>query len=203
MPAAPNSRDGSPAAGSTARASATPSEAESARDLLRQFYEAELTPVRNFLSRLGAPAAHLDDLVHDVFITAYQRLETYDRTRAARPWLLGIAVRRYWSFNQRAALHREVHDEAGWAQASGPSPHDAVAGREERALLARALDTLDLEKRTVFVMHEIDDCSVPDIAEALGVPLNTVYSRLRRARQLMEQAVRKLSGVAAGDEEAP
>ncbi len=172
----------------------SPTAVEADRELFRRLYQSELDPVRNFLRRLGAPKAHLEDLVHDAFITAYQRFACYDRTRAARPWLFAIALRRYWSFNQRAGLHREVHEEATWVHASGPSPLEIVAGQEERALLMRALDTLDLEKRAVFVMHEIDGLAAPQIAESLELPLNTVYSRLRRARELVERAVRMLCG---------
>jgi RNA polymerase sigma-70 factor (ECF subfamily) len=167
---------------------------ESDRALFQRLYQSELAAVRNLLYRVGAPQAHVDDLAHDVFITAYQRFDSYDRTRAIRPWLFGIAVRRYWSFKQRAALHREIHEETSWAAAAEPSPQELVAGQEDRQLLMQALEVLDFEKRTVFVMHEIEDCTVPQIADVLGVPLNTVYSRLRRARQLVEGAVRKLYG---------
>jgi RNA polymerase sigma-70 factor (ECF subfamily) len=46
----------------------------------------------------------------------------------------------------------------------------------------KALDTLDLDRRAVFVLHELDELSMPEIAAALSIPLNTAYSRLRLAR---------------------
>jgi RNA polymerase sigma-70 factor (ECF subfamily) len=180
--------------GSTKTKVSEPTGLPADRELVRDLYQAELQPVRKFLRRLGAPLAHLDDLVHDVFITAYQRISTFDRSRRARPWLFAIALRRYWSFNQRASLHREIHQEATWVEAGGPSAPELLAGHEERAILMRALDTLDLERRAVFVMHEIDGLTAPEIAESLEIPLNTVYSRLRRAREVVERAVRSLSG---------
>ncbi len=65
-----------------------------------------------------------------------------------------------------------------------------TAQRAGRVLAA--LDTLDLDRRVIFVMHEMDGTACPEIAEALGVPLNTVYSRLRLARQKFKAAIRRL-----------
>lgn len=71
-------------------------------------------------------------------------------------------------------------------------PDEQAIVREERALVARALDTLDLPHRSVFVMHEFDHVTVPTIAEALGIPLGTAYTRLRAARTDFAAAVRRL-----------
>jgi RNA polymerase sigma-70 factor (ECF subfamily) len=69
-----------------------------------------------------------------------------------------------------------------------------VAAQQQRQLLARALAALDLDKRAVLVMHDVDGHPMPEIAEALSIPLNTAYSRLRLAREQFAIAVRRMQG---------
>ena len=65
---------------------------------------------------------------------------------------------------------------------TAPTPHERMEGKEARALLMKALECLDLDRRAIFVMHELDELAMPEIAGALTIPLNTAYSRLRLAR---------------------
>ncbi len=74
------------------------------------------------------------------------------------------------------------------------TPERALEASEQRALVLRALDALDDDKRAVFVLHELDAEAMPSIAEALSIPLNTAYSRLRAAREEFASAVRRLRG---------
>jgi RNA polymerase sigma-70 factor (ECF subfamily) len=68
-----------------------------------------------------------------------------------------------------------------------------LADHEEHSLLLRALDTIDLERRAVLVLHEWDGEPIPEVARALGIPLNTAYSRLRAAREDLAAAVKRLT----------
>lgn len=160
------------------------------RRFFEDLYRRETAAVRGFLRRLGAPPLHLEDLLHDVFVIAYQRLADYDRDRPARPWLFGIAFRRYGSFNQRHAVHREVREELDGVADHGPMPDQRLHERERGGLLRAAIQQLDLDQRAAFVLHHLEGCSAPEIAESLAVPLNTVYSRLRRALERVERTVR-------------
>jgi len=149
---------------------------------LPTIYRSELAYVWKTLRRLGAPPADLEDLAHDVFVVVHRHLGDYDPARPLRPWLFGIAVRVVSDYRR---LGRNLHEIAGRAVEpvdAAPSAHDRVEDQEARALLARALDGLDWERRVVFVMHELDETPVPEIAAALSIPLNTAYSRLRLAR---------------------
>jgi RNA polymerase sigma-70 factor (ECF subfamily) len=74
--------------------------------------------------------------------------------------------------------------------ATSQGPEEAMAAQQDRALVARALGALDLDRRAVFVMHELEGQAVPEIARALAIPLNTAYSRLRLARRDFVDAVR-------------
>ena len=77
-------------------------------------------------------------------------------------------------------------------QALGASPEANALANESLILVQCALDSLDIEKRAVFVLHELEDMAAREIAEALGVRLNTVYSRLRLARLEFERAIRRM-----------
>lgn len=161
-------------------------------DDFRAIYDAELPWVWNTLRRVGVPDRHLEDVAHDVFVVVYRRLDDYDRARPLRPWLFGIAHRVASDFRRRAAHAREIPDEEPAATHGGPDAEAQLADDDARAVVARALDTLDEDKRAVFVMHELDDRPVTEIADALAIPLNTAYSRLRLARRDFTAAVRRL-----------
>jgi RNA polymerase sigma-70 factor (ECF subfamily) len=160
----------------------------------QEVYRAELQYVANVVRRLGVEPTWVEDLTHDVFMAAYRRRDSYDRSRPIRPWLFAFALHRVSAHRERAAARREVAADEPAAQVpdDAPGPDAVVERREAQSLVVRALDALDLDKRAVFILHEIDGCPIPEAAHALGIPLNTAYSRLRLGRQLFETAVRRL-----------
>jgi RNA polymerase sigma-70 factor, ECF subfamily len=160
-------------------------------------YRSQFPYVWKTLRRLGAPARDLEDLVHDLFLVVHRQMGSFDPARPIKPWLFGIAVRVVADFRRSPRSTREALQASAVAPqpvADAPGPDDALAGAEARALLLRALDTLDLDRRAVFVMHELDEVPVPAIAAVLSVPLNTAYSRLRLARADVAAAARRLRG---------
>jgi RNA polymerase sigma-70 factor, ECF subfamily len=153
-------------------------------------YDAEFDGVWVYLRRLGIPASDLEDAVHDVFVVAHRRYATYDPSRPLRPWLLGIAFR---IAAQRRRQHRHevaLAEPAGEVPDGGQTPDEAFASREARSRLHAALGTIDLDQRAVLVMHDLNGIPVPEIATALDVPLNTVYSRLRLGRAKVAAVLR-------------
>jgi RNA polymerase sigma-70 factor (ECF subfamily) len=160
--------------------------------LFQKTYEEQFDYVWNTLKRLGIGAPDREDLCHDVFIAFYRGLRSYDRARPIRPWLFGIAFRVASDFRRRARHRHEVVGEAHQAVAGGQGADDQVAARQDRELVMRGLAVLDLDRRAVFIMHEIDGCSMPEIARVLDAPLNTLYSRLRLARQAFTEAIRSV-----------
>lgn len=156
-------------------------------------YGREFSYVYRTLRRLGVRAADVEDLVHDVFVVVHRRLPDFDAARPVRPWLFGIAYR-VASDHRRLARHvREVGVDFPHARCEAPDPEARAQAAEARDLVLEALDALDLDRRAVLVMHDIDGHAVPEIAAALDVPLNTVYSRLRIARERFEAAVRRIT----------
>jgi RNA polymerase sigma-70 factor (ECF subfamily) len=155
-------------------------------------FDREFAYVWRALARLGVRTADLEDLTHEVFLRVYRELPTCDTTHPLRPWLFAFAFR-VASSHRRLARHRlEVVGQAPEPPDPAPTADEALARREAQELVDRALEALELEQRAVFVLHELDGCSIPDVAIALGIPLNTAYSRLRLARGRFAAAVRRL-----------
>jgi RNA polymerase sigma-70 factor (ECF subfamily) len=171
---------------------------ERGRAWFQELYRAEFAYVWNTLRRLGAARADLDDLVHEVFVVVFRRRLDFEVGRPVKPWLFGIAYR--VAAGERRLLRHAAELAIGSAEiealpapAAGSPESDAIAS-ERRELVLRGLAALDLDQRAVFVLHEIDGCSAPDIAAALDVKLNTVYSRLRLGREKFTAAVQRLRG---------
>jgi RNA polymerase sigma-70 factor (ECF subfamily) len=157
-------------------------------------YAREFDYVRRSLRRLGAREAELNDLCHDVFLVAHHRFAEFDQARPARPWLFGIGYRVLLRDRRKASSRLDAGDEALAGLTVPPAGEAQVQAREARELVLAALERLPDERRAVFILHELDGASAPEIATALGVPLNTVYSRLRTARGEFVAVVRRLQG---------
>ena len=157
----------------------------------RVIYEAHFDYVWRTLQRLGVPERDLEDVAHDVFVAFYRGRATYDTRRPLKPWLFGISFRVASDFRRRAQNKYEVPTDREEATDDAPAADELMAARERRALVARGLEALDLPRRAVFVMHDLDGCSMPEIAQVLSVPINTLYSRLRVAREQFALAVRR------------
>ena len=169
----------------------TPPHGATNRDF-EAIFAKEFSYVWRALARLGVSDADREDLTNEVFFQVYRRLSTADLERPMRPWLFGFAFR-IASTHRRLARHRfERPCDVLEAPDSAPSAHETLERREAQALVDRALEDLSLEQRAVFVLHEIDDYKMPEISEALSIPLNTAYSRLRLARERFTAAVRRL-----------
>jgi RNA polymerase sigma-70 factor, ECF subfamily len=163
-------------------------------------YEGELSYVWHTLRRLGVPERDREDLAHDVFLVVHRRLGDYVPERPLRPWLFGIAYRVVSDYRRSARVRHEVvapddvPAEGANPAAADPSATDEVLSRERRELVLRGLEEVPLQRRAVFILHELDGFSIPEIAAAIEAPLNTLYSHLRRARRDFADAVRRLAG---------
>lgn len=144
------------------------------------------------LQRLGVRPHDLDDVLQEVFVIVHQRLHTFDHSSKLTTWLFGVCLRAASDYRRRAYRRREhVGDEAVEepATAEAATPEDAAVGQQSRARLDKILDELDLEKRAVFVMFEVEELSCDEIAAIVGAPVGTVHSRLHAARKQFEKAV--------------
>jgi RNA polymerase sigma-70 factor (ECF subfamily) len=158
----------------------------------RRLFETEFGYVWRSLRRLGIPPRDLEDVTHDVFLRVYAELHRFDPERAPRPWLFGFAFRVASDYRRLSRNHREVLDADVEGADPLPSAVDRLLEAESLSMGYAALDGIDIDRRAVFILHELDGASIPDIARALGLPLNTAYSRLRAAREEFNAAVRRL-----------
>ncbi len=162
---------------------------------LEAFYEAELSYVWNTLRRLGVPDGELEDVAHDVFQVALERLHSFDEARPLRPWIFGIALRIAARFRRRPGHGREIAAASPDAVDEGRRPDEAASAMQERAWVASAIQSLELDRRAVVILHDLDGQTMPEIAAALGLRLNTAYSRLRLGRADLVAALRRPQGV--------
>ncbi len=179
-------------AGTHADAHAASAESPAVLPSFRSIYDEYFDFVWTSTRRLGVPVDAVDDVVQEIFVVVNARLGTVERPASLRSWIYGV-VRRTVSTYHRGRRVRgasESHDpwEDG-ASAMQPSPLDLTVLSDEIRLLWRLLGELGPLKREVFVLAELEEMTVPEIAEAIGVPLNTAYSRLRVARQEFNEAL--------------
>jgi RNA polymerase sigma-70 factor (ECF subfamily) len=157
-------------------------------------YRANAKFVWRMLRRLGVPDADLDDAMHEVFLVAFRRRESLWGADFERSWLFGIARRVAQQTRRKVGRRPDALEDDAHMRAAGHGPEGELAQREQLALARAAIEGIDARRRIVFVMSELEQMSAPEIARALEIPVNTVYSRLRKARTEFEDAVARLRG---------
>lgn len=166
-----------------------------------EIYEQGFPFVWRSLRSMGVPEQALRDAAQDVFLVVHRRLDTFNGTSAIKTWLFGITLR-VARDHRRAARRKAAHsappppfaserDPLDAAVAHQPSPVEQLEAAEASRVLLRLLDELDEDRRAVFVLTELEQMSAPQIAEALGLNVNTVYGRLRAARQEFNAALER------------
>jgi RNA polymerase sigma-70 factor (ECF subfamily) len=147
-----------------------------------ELFRAHVQYVGRTLRYLGVDEAHLEDACQEVFVVVHRRLKEYKPDGLDRAWLRQICVG--VARNRRRTLRRRRED------ASGDPPGTVVPPNQERVLelrhlrdrLLAILEDLPVEQRDVFVLYEIEQLTMPEVAEALCCPLQTAYCRLNAAR---------------------
>lgn len=144
---------------------------------------------------LGVAENDIDDVVQEAFIVVHGRLSTLSSPELLRSWIYGIVRRVTFAyFRMKQVSHNRLRlwgFEADLDRAEVPLPSRRIEASEERDLLLYLLNELDPEKREAFVLMELEGMSAPEVAATIGVPLNTVYSRIRFARQETEAAFKR------------
>lgn len=154
-------------------------------------YKENLSFAWRNVRRLGIPDEMVDDVVQDVFIIAYRRLSSFGGSSTPRTWLFGILRR---VVRDRRRTYARTHplspeDVQEVADHHGASPLDSLEQRRASQLVHQLLESLSDERREVFVLAELEGMTAPEIAQATGSNLNTVYARLRMAREEFKAAM--------------
>jgi len=158
----------------------------------RALFEAELDYVLATLRRLGVAPRDLEDVTHEVFLRVHARWDEYDPARPVRPWLFAFAFRLASDYRRLARHRREVFSEASEPESLALGADDLLASRDRQALVEAALAGVDIDRRAVLLLHDLEECPMPEVAQILGIPLNTAYSRLRVGREELVKAARRL-----------
>jgi RNA polymerase sigma-70 factor (ECF subfamily) len=157
----------------------------------QRVFEAELGYVGTSLRRLGVAPRDVEDVSHDLFVEVWKRFEHYDPARPIRPWLFAFAFR-FASDYRRLRRHKVEMFVEKDAVEKAKGADELLVERDEQKLLVAALESISEDRRPVFILFELDGVPMQEIADLLGIPANTAYSRLRLAREEFSAAARRL-----------
>jgi RNA polymerase sigma-70 factor, ECF subfamily len=150
--------------------------------------------VLRVMRHLGVPSGDLQDLCQEVFVGVFRGLPGFAGRSSLQTWIYGICVRVAANHRRRAHVRRE-HSVAEPPEQAAPAEQDTdYEERQGYPSLRRLLDTLDPDKREVFVLYELEELSMKEVAEACGCPVQTAYSRLHAARRHLLEVYRASEG---------
>lgn len=173
-----------------------PSSSKEPRQLVATFdevYRAHAARVWRTLRALGVRPADLDDACQEVFVVVLRRLPDFDGRHPISTWLYAISLRVASDARKRAHHRRELLSSTMPEQHTENTPEHDSERRRAADVLAGILASLDDEKRAVFVLFELSELPMNEVADAVGVPLKTAYSRLYAARAHVEQAIARIN----------
>ena len=147
--------------------------------------------VMKVVRRMGVPDRYVEDVSQEVFLVLHRRWNDYDPSRPLQPWIYGIATRTAVAHRRRAFHRRERLDSSPDLPPVEAAQERTLRHTEAQRLLDRALDTLDDDKRQVFVAFDLLGIPMAEIAVTLGCPLQTAYSRLHAARRRVRDEVER------------
>lgn len=145
------------------------------------------------LRRLGVSPMDMDDCAQQVFWVASRKLAAIAEG-SEQAFLVGTAVRVASDHRRARERRREALDDGAIERAHpGPQPDELAEQKRLREILDDVLAAMPIDERAVFVMFELEELSMQEIAAVLEIPTGTVASRLRRAREEFERRVSRLN----------
>jgi RNA polymerase sigma-70 factor, ECF subfamily len=164
---------------------------------LRRVVELHFDGVWRFLRRLGVGEGDVDDGVQEVILVLARKLDRVE-VGSERSFVFSTAFRIASDMRRRAKRRRVLEESAAYdyegSLSAGLDPEASAQQRRLGVLFSQVLEQLSLELRVVFVLYELEDFTMAEIAETLGVPSGTVASRLRRGRETFERLAVQVLG---------
>jgi RNA polymerase sigma-70 factor (ECF subfamily) len=161
------------------------------RPSLREVFDEYAPFVWRTLRHFGVRDADLEDVCQEVFVAVHRKLTSFEGRSSLRTWLYGICMRTASDFRRRAYVRRERAVAEPPPVSVDPDQAVELERAESRKLLERLLDELDEDKRVVFVLYELEELTMKEVADVVGCPLQTAYSRLHAARKIVLEAAQK------------
>jgi RNA polymerase sigma factor (sigma-70 family) len=158
---------------------------------LGRLFDRHEPALRRYLRRMGIPQADVDDLVQATFLEITRAAPSFDARRAGRSWIFGVAsimLRRHRHFLRRAVARISTWSSMPEAEVES-TPAELFERAETGQRFARAFAALSAKKREAFVLVTLEGLSGEEAAQALGVPVNTIWTRLHHARLELRAAL--------------
>ncbi len=159
------------------------------RPTVRQVFDEHARYIWRTLRHLGIPDADTPDLCQEVFVTVHRKLPDFEGRSSLRTWLYGICIRVASEHRRRPYVRNERAVSEPPPESGADSIPEPDASLAQRSAVQRLLGVLDEDKRTVVVLYEIEGFSMKEVAAIVQCPLQTAYSRLHAARELMLAAL--------------
>jgi RNA polymerase sigma-70 factor (ECF subfamily) len=156
---------------------------------LGDLYDRHRDAVRAFLARATSNASDVDDLVQNTFLGAARIAGRFDGRASCRPWLIGIAANLVQRRGRRLGQMFRLVSRFAASRAQSRDPHSWLEARSSLQRVAEALGHMSTGKRVVLLMAEVEEMSCQQIADALAVPIGTVWGRLHAARRELRAAL--------------
>jgi RNA polymerase sigma-70 factor, ECF subfamily len=173
-------------------AAAVPRQSVTNQSRIGAVVQAHFDFIWRVLRRLGVPEPSVDDAAQKVFLIAAKKIEPVAPARE-KSFLFAIALRVAAEERRARRRRRDVCTVDSCAELAdqGPSLEELLDRSRARVVMDEILDRLPLEQRVVFVLFEMEEMSMSQIAEFLRIPMGTVASRLRRSRELFQEGVNR------------
>lgn len=155
---------------------------------LREVFDEYAPFVWRTVRHFGVRDADLEDVCQEVFVAVHRKLESFEGRSTLRTWLYGICMRTASDYRRRAHVRRERAVAELPPVSIEPEQLDELERAQSRQLLQQLLDELDEDKRAVFVLYELEELGMKEVAAILGCPVQTAYSRLHAARKIVLEA---------------
>lgn len=160
--------------------------ASSAEDTFVDVFRAYAAYVLGLLRRLGVHEADVEDVAQEVFVVVHAQLAGFEGRSTLKTWICGICIRKVSEYRRKAHRRREVMLAV---VPEGEAPSDGqdqqLEQKQQAALLQQGLSRLSDKQLQVFMLYEIEELSMAEVAHALGCPRFTAYTRLHAARRAM------------------
>jgi RNA polymerase sigma-70 factor, ECF subfamily len=155
---------------------------------MRTVFDEHARYVIRTLRHLGIREADVEDVAQEVFVTVHRKLPEFEGRAKLRTWLYAICLRVASDHRRRAYVVRERSTSSPPVDDGQRSGHEPDAHFESRSTVLQLLSVLDDDKREVLVLYEIEGLTMREVADVVGCPLQTAYSRLHAARELLRAA---------------